>query len=153
MVFGPAYLDRVLRVDRPLTERTRGPAIDQSVQGDAGFTRGETLALLDERGFHLEIEPPPGWQGPTGRIKIRGLSGSTAHERRAVRGLSWSDDLGGMGAGFALALNGTLISALGPQEDPISRKIVALLEQNGISHHAVRVPDALRRLDAAGDQR
>ena len=38
-----------------------------------------------------------------------------------VRGLDWHDDLGGMGAGYAAALNGTLFSALGPEGEPVSQ--------------------------------
>ena len=36
-VFGPAYLDRVLRVDRPLDRSGIGPPLDQSVDGEWKF--------------------------------------------------------------------------------------------------------------------
>ena len=114
MVFGPAYLDRVLRVDRPLVAPALGPPLDQSVNGSLGFAGGSNLELADPAGYTIEIALPPGWPGPSGRIELeRGIrAGATG--RRAVSGLSWTDDLGGMGAGYAAALAGTLCCALGP---------------------------------------
>jgi len=53
--------------------------------------------------------------------------------------LAWQDDLGGMGAGYAAALNGTLCSALGPESDPTSRAISRRLAEAGIDHHPIRV--------------
>src|SRR4051794_1292754 len=42
-VFGPAYLDRVVRIDRPLIDPAVGPPLDQSVDGR--FMFGDGLAL------------------------------------------------------------------------------------------------------------
>ncbi|HKI43281.1 MAG TPA: hypothetical protein VKA66_23585 [Mycobacterium sp.] len=36
-VFGPAYLDRVLRVNRPLIDPSLGSPIDQSADGEWRF--------------------------------------------------------------------------------------------------------------------
>jgi sugar/nucleoside kinase (ribokinase family) len=141
MVFGPAYLDRVLRVDRPLVAPALGPPIDQSVDGSLGFAGGRNLELVDPAGYTIEIALPPGWPGPSGRIELeRGIrAGATG--RRAVSGLSWTDDLGGMGAGYATALAGTLYCALGPEDDPISQVIASLLDRQAIAHSTIRVAD------------
>ncbi len=58
-----------------------------------------------------------------------------------IRGLSWHDDLGGMGAGYAAALRGTLWSALGPDDDPASQTIIDLLARYGIDHRPIRIAD------------
>ncbi|MGO8899881.1 MAG: sugar kinase, partial [Isosphaeraceae bacterium] len=138
MVFGPAYLDRVLRVDRPLVDPDLGPPIDQSVNGSLGFAAGRSLELADPAGCTIDVALPFGWPGPSGRIDLErpiraGLTG-----RRAVSGLSWTDDLGGMGAGYAAALAGTLCCALGPADDPISQVVTRLLDRQAIAHTAIR---------------
>jgi len=141
MVFGPAYLDRVLRVDRPLINPTLGPPLDQSVDGACGFADDRNLELLDPSGYTIEIALPAGWPGPSGQIELqRGLR-EGASGRRAVRGLSWADDLGGMGAGYAAALAGTLCCALGPEVDPVSQSIGKLLDREAIAHCPIRVAD------------
>jgi sugar/nucleoside kinase (ribokinase family) len=138
-VFGPAYLDRVLRVDQPLLDPTLGPPIDQSVDGSWKFGANPSLELVDPAGYAIEFELPGDWPGPTGTIRLArpirpGLTG-----RRAVRGLSWHDDLGGMGAGYAAALGGRLWSALGSDSDPTSRAISVRLAELDILHEPVRV--------------
>ncbi len=140
LVIGPAYLDRVLRVVDPLTIEGEGGPIDQSAEAAGEFGGGESIVIEDPAGYALEIDPPEGWPGPTGRMTLRdpiraGLSG-----RRHIRAVSWADDLGGMGAGFASALGGTLVSALGENADPIRRKIVARISKVGITHHPIRTP-------------
>ncbi len=142
-VFGPAYLDRVLRIDRPLIDPAAGSRapIDQSVEGSMRFAGGSNLELIDPAGLTIEITLPPGWPGPFGRIELGRALGAGASGRRAVLGSSWSDDLGGMGAGYAAALAGTLHSAIGPETDPISQKIETLLNRQEIPHTTIRVPD------------
>jgi hypothetical protein len=44
LVFGPAYLDRVLRIDRPLLPAELGGPFDQSVDGRLEFGPGLTLS-------------------------------------------------------------------------------------------------------------
>ena len=122
-VFGPAYLDRVLQVDEPLIDPALGPPLDQSVDGSWKFGASRSLELIDPAGYMIEVELPADWPGPTGSVRLArpvrpGLTG-----RRTVRGLSWHDDLGGMGAGYAAALGGRLHSALGSESDPTSRAI------------------------------
>ena len=140
LIFGPAYLDRVLQVDRPLVDPgLGGRPLDGSVDGSQ-LGLGEGLTLLDPLGNRLTIELPEGWPGPTGLVGLsRPLSGSGAGWSRLVRSLAWQDDLGGMGAGFAAALGGDLISALGPESDPASRSVAKLLAKHAIPHHPIRV--------------
>ncbi len=113
-VFGPAYLDRVLRVDRPLIDPALGPLLDQSVDGAWKFgaeslaRTGRSRRIRDRDRVARRLAGADrfefAWRDP-----IRpGVTG-----RRPMRGLSWHDDLGGMGAGYAAALGGRLCSALG----------------------------------------
>jgi sugar/nucleoside kinase (ribokinase family) len=138
LVFGPAYLDRVLRVDRPLVEPGAGGPLDQSVDGRSEF--GPGLTLLDPGGASIEIELPPGWPGPTGVVTLsRAILSTQSRSRREVSGVAWHDDLGGMGAGYAKALGGVLTSALGPPDDPMSRAVSDLVARSGITHRPIRV--------------
>jgi ribokinase len=139
-VFGPAYLDRVLRVDRPLIDPESGPPLDLSVGGK--LEPGEGLTLADPRGHEIAVDLPNGWPGPTGTIRLaRALTPQGTKWSRKVVGVSWHDDLGGMGAGYAAALGGELTSALGPDDDPSSRTITDLLREAGVRHFPVRVAD------------
>ena len=140
LVFGPAYLDRVLRVDRPLLDLRDGPPIDQSVDGHLEF--GPGLTLVDPGGATIEVTLPGDWPGPTGSIILsQRLSGGEGGWHRTVIGEAWRDDLGGMGAGFAAALGGELVSALGPDDDPTSRVVADLLAARGVTHRPIRVAD------------
>ena len=143
LIFGPAYLDRVIRVDRPLLDPSLGlPALDRSVDGRWLDHRGDSIRLIDPGGATLTIEPAPGWPGPVGTVAIsRAWAGGIGAGRTMgqARGVGWSEDLGGMGAGFAASLGGTLISALGPDDDPDSRAVLAGLDRAGIAHEPVRI--------------
>jgi ribokinase len=137
-VFGPAYLDRVLLVDRPLSGDGSGPPLDRSVEGR--LETGDGLDLIDPSGSQIRVVPPADWPGPTGRLLLsRPLFEGTTPRLRSARGLSWHDDLGGMGAGYAKAFGGRLVSALGSEDDSTSRAVGASLEREGIDHHPVRV--------------
>jgi ribokinase len=139
MVFGPAYLDRVLRVDRPLVDHAIRPPLDESVEGILRFTGGEILELVDSCKFGFEVKLPSDWPGPSGRIDFSRALCPGAVGRRSVRGLGWGDDLGGMGAGFAAALGGTLIHALGADDDPTGLAVAARLSRQGIDHRPIRL--------------
>lgn len=141
VVFGPAYLDRIIRVDRPLVPVGQGPPLDQSVEGEGKFGEGHTLEVVAPDGYVLAIELPPDWPGPRGTIRLRGPIRPGLSGRRAVRAVSWSEDLGGMGAGYAAALGGVVHSALGAEDDPTSRAIVERLERYRVAHQPIRVPD------------
>lgn len=137
-VFGPAYLDRVLRVDGPLLGYRSDSPLDQSVEGRQGFGDRNGLSLIDPSETAIAIEPPPEWPGPWGTVELDRPIGLTAEGRCKVCGVAWEDDLGGMGAGFAAALGGELVSALGPEDDSTSRVVVSLLDRHRISSTAVR---------------
>ena len=141
VVFGPAYLDRVLRVDRPLVPSDQGLPLDQSVEGRWKFGDDGGITIVDPGGFRLEIAPPPGWPGPLGKVRLEGPIRQRMTGQVAVRGIAWSDDLGGMGAGYARALDGELHSALGSEADPTTRAISERLLQYGVAHDPIRVPD------------
>jgi ribokinase len=141
VVFGPAYLDRVLRVDRPLIDPALGTPIDQSMEGEWKFGTERTLDLVDPTGFTLTIEVPADWLGPTGEIRLARPIHDGARGRRIVRGVAWENDLGGMGAGYAAAFGCWLWSALGPESDPRSQAISRRLAQHGVAHRPIRVAD------------
>jgi ribokinase len=145
-VFGPAYLDRVLRVDRPLIEPSLGPPLDQSVDGAWKFGgKNDPLELIDPAGYAIQIEPPPDWPGPVGAVRLERPIRDGVSGRRLVRGVSWRDDLGGMGAGYAAALGGHLYSALGPGSDWTSQEIARRLAELRI------VSDPIRAIDQPAD--
>jgi sugar/nucleoside kinase (ribokinase family) len=141
LVFGPAYLDRVLYVDRPLIDPGLGPPLDQSVDGAWKFGTNPRLELTDPAGYVIEVELPGDWPGPTGEIRLASPIRPGIKGRCSVRGLTWLNDLGGMGAGYAAALGGQLCSALGSDSDPTSREISSRLAELGIAHDPVRVFD------------
>ncbi len=141
-VVGPAYLDRVLRVDRPLIAPEHGPPLDKSVDGRTGFAGqpGTRLVLSDPLGHKITVTPPQSWPGPWGEVLLnRPMGESSAPWSREVEGTDWQDDLGGMGAGYAAALEGELVSALGSTDDVVSRAVSALLERAGVVHRPIRV--------------
>jgi len=138
-VYGPAYLDRVVRVDRRLLASASDQPLDRSVEGRFRPGKAEALTLVDPTGAAIEIRPPDGWPGPLGIIDLDHEIGAAPGELRRVEAVSWLDDLGGMGAGFASALGGTLVSALGPDADPMSRSISTLLDTHGVAREGPRV--------------
>ncbi len=143
VVFGPAYLDRVVRVDRPLVDPAFvGPSLDGSVDGAWMVEGGAGLTLVDPLGSRIEVEVPGRWRGPSGTIRVsRPFTGAASGWSRTVLAGPCVDDLGGMGAGFAASLGGELVSALGPEADPTSQAIRAALGRAGIRHLPIRVPE------------
>ncbi|HEU5118074.1 MAG TPA: sugar kinase, partial [Isosphaeraceae bacterium] len=141
LVYGPAYLDRVLRVDGPLVDPSQGGPLDRSMEARGLSGDGSSLRLVDSRGSILEIEPPPLWPGPGGSLRLAGALVTPGGWSRQVRGTDWLDDLGGMGAGYAKALNGVLVSALGAESDPMSTRIRDLMDEAAVINRPVRVPD------------
>lgn len=137
-VFGPAYLDRVIRTDGPILGDANAPPLDQSVGGRPGFGNGQGLTLVDPEGASLAIAPPGDWPGPWGVVDLDRPLGAAPGSRRELRALGWRDDLGGMGAGFAAALGGVLVSAVGPEDDPTSEAVARLLDRHGVVHRPIR---------------
>ena len=68
-VFGPAYLDRVLRVGEPLVEGSSGPPIDQSSDGTWRFAPTSTgkIEVIDPAGSTLDDRRARRLAGPDGR--------------------------------------------------------------------------------------
>lgn len=140
-VFGPAYLDRVVRVDGPILDASQGPPLDLGVDGEWASRGGAGLELVDPEGFTIAIAVPADWPGPRGVVRLSRSPRTGAQGRRNLIALSWRDDLGGMGAGFAAALGGRLTSALGPETDPVSQTVAGLLERHRVVHQPLRVLD------------
>lgn len=142
LVFGPAYLDRVLKVDRPLIDPAVGGVIDRSAPGrweEVGGRADLLIVGLDEGDIRVEL--PPDWPGPVGVIRA-----GDRHRGRApreARGVAWHDDLGGMGSGFAKAFGGTLHLPLGDDTDPINPRVIRLLDDAGIDCRPARIPGRL----------
>ncbi|MDB5351619.1 MAG: sugar kinase, ribokinase [Planctomycetota bacterium] len=137
-VFGPAYLDRVLRVDRPLLNEG---TVDGSYDGQL---IGERRDIFIEDGDRttINLSPPTGWPGPLGRIRLSrplSIERNRGENHRDAIGVAWNDDLGGMGAGFAAALQGELVSAVGSDDDEFTQAILARLEGEGIAHRPITV--------------
>ncbi len=134
-VYGPVYLDYVLRVDGPLLPPELETTVDRSArvlsgQLDAPIAGG-SLTIADETGRHLIFEGRPGVAIPSGFIEIEGsLSDRGSLDlRQHLTALSITEDLGGMGAGFAKALDGDLHAILGDQAERSTQKVQELIKQ------------------------
>jgi ribokinase len=146
VVVGPAYLDRVLRIANSLRGGDSAP-IDLSVEGQlegvADSVTGE-LELVDAAGSRIVVAMPRDWPGPWGRIRLLRELGPVecaGGDARQVAATDWEDDLGGMGAGYAQALGGILVHALGEETDAISGRISAMLDAAGIrERRVIRIP-------------
>lgn len=136
IVYGPAYLDRVLRIDGQLVP---GKRFDGSVDGELSDEQGVS-GIEDRTGRAIEFTGIDPASRPLGWVRIDGILGDfDLMQARSVRVISDTDDLGGMGAGYASALGGTLVSALGPVGDPVGDRISAMLATHGIEHRPIRV--------------
>ena len=103
-----------------------------------GGLRGPDLLIAGLPEGDLRIEPPADWPGPVGIVHVGDRPAEDPP--RELVGLAWHDDLGGMGAGFAKALGGTLHLVLGDASEPIGRRVIELLDGAAIDHRAERVP-------------
>ena len=111
-VFGPAYLDRVLRVDRPLTDPAPAlPSIRASTA--SGSSRAQRRSSWSIPRDPRSTSSARDWPGPTGKIRLSASVREGAARPAGVRGMAWHDDLGGMGAGYAAALGGRSARARG----------------------------------------
>ncbi len=141
IVFGPAYLDRVVRVDGPMIDPAIGGVIDRSVMGRSVPSCGEgkpSIGIIGLPEGLIHVALPDDWPGPFEVVTVGpcGPSGST----RLLRCLDWHDDLGGMGAGFAKALGGTLNLVIGDGSDPTNERIIDLLQTADIEVEPLIVP-------------
>ncbi|MFO0909760.1 MAG: PfkB family carbohydrate kinase [Isosphaeraceae bacterium] len=134
-VYGPAYLDRVVRVAEALHPTESRRPLDQSIPGQWKFGPGLMITAAGEPALRLAI--PDRWAGPTGIVELETPLALT--ESKFVSVESHHDDLGGMGAGFAAALGAKLTCILGDASDPTTTEIERLLAQAGIEFRPLRV--------------
>jgi sugar/nucleoside kinase (ribokinase family) len=136
LVYGPAYLDFVIRVDRPIGS----VPIDLGSDGVLETDSQDRLAIVCPNGASLKVAGLRARGIPTGRLK-------TLHDvlpagfSNLVEAVETVEDLGGMGAGFAAALGGRLVSAIAGERDSISARIRHLLERCRIDHSPVIVSE------------
>ncbi len=141
-VFGPAYRDRVSRVDRPLLNRG---IVDGSFEGVREEAIGPTR-IVDQDGGSIEIREyrPGGGEQPGQLVRIQGrMCDRGGPWTRVVCCQSTSESLGGMGAGFAAALRGDLVSALGGDDsglDSTGEWISRELARHEIPHEPILIP-------------
>ena len=139
-VFGPAYLDRVLRIDRPLLAPALSPPLDQSVDGRLGVRSG---APIDRpRRQHGRDRAASGLARSVGR----GAVGTTFSRHRGLRGLATrrarpalARRPGRDGGRLRVGLRGGTVSALGPEDDPTSLAVATRLAHYRIAHRPIRV--------------
>ncbi len=135
LVYGPAYLDFVIRVDRPIASVPIDLGSDGVLENDSD----ERLVIVCPNGSSLTITGLQGQAVPVGRL-------ATLHDvlpagfSNTVEAVDTAEDLGGMGAGFAAALGGRLVSALPGESDDISERIRQQVQRYGIDHAPMIVP-------------
>jgi sugar/nucleoside kinase (ribokinase family) len=160
LVFGPAYLDHVVRVRGPLCGRDWPEAGAAPVPLD--YSRTEAgRSVSNEPGTFLRIESPGGDVIRVTGGKEPGAVLRVAEDRicdedavRRVTGcgrvppvlstVALADEwgqLGGMGTGFALALDGRLVAPVGASDDT-GERVGELLTENRVSHALVPVRGA-----------
>ena len=106
------------------------------------FTSSRGIDVIDPSGYTLAIAVPDDWPGPTGEVRLTSVIRAGAQGRRSLRGLDWHDDLGGMGAGYAAALEWN--AGERARAARTTRPAVAIserLNQLDIPHKAIRVAD------------
>ncbi|MDX2036224.1 MAG: carbohydrate kinase family protein [Isosphaeraceae bacterium] len=148
-VHGPAYLDRVLRVDRPLIDPRVGGVVDRSAGGRIREQPGaSTLRIACLPGLDFIVSPlPEGWPGPFGLIVPAAAPDRSSPDTpdpttvRRLEGIAARDDLGGMGAGYAKALGARLTWLAGAADDPTTAAVQKLLADEGILSRPIRLPD------------
>jgi sugar/nucleoside kinase (ribokinase family) len=145
LIFGPAYLDLSVTIARPLLDdHTR--RIDQSLAATArtGADDGH-LHVVSPHGDHLVCPLPAGESGASATyllgepILARVLSAAHPPALTGVYPVSSvTPMLGGMGAGYAAALQGILRMPLGGsvgRPDAVGHDVCARLSRLGIRHH------------------
>ncbi|HEY3417826.1 MAG TPA: PfkB family carbohydrate kinase [Armatimonadota bacterium] len=164
LVYGPAYLDLVLEIDRPLL---LGTLLDQSLPAaHITHAEGETLQVLGPTGDRLAFHLPPGCgdaatyhlsEPVLARLQGEGTEQIITGEYPAV---CVRRQLGGMGAGYAMALHGLLRSPIGLQRgrpEAVGAQVLEEFARYGIRHQPCLLPDcpsdtSLIILSARGDK-
>lgn len=139
LVFGPAYLDIVIRVAEPIADRS----IDLGCDGHLVPDRIDRLEIVCPNGASVKIPGLRGTACPTGRL-MAANDIVPSGLRRTIAVVETLEDLGGMGAGYAAALGARLFSALACPGDPLSARVRKALEHQGIEHIPVRFDEIAR---------
>ncbi len=132
IVYGPAYLDIVVRVDKPLIA-DQCHVIDHGGNGiftPSVFSREKhNIAITDTHGHKLIINEAKN-ADICGEFQI--IDSVLNFSSQNVNATEVIEDLGGMGAGFAKILNAMLISCLPSENCPVRGKVIQLLLENQI---------------------
>lgn len=133
LVYGPAYLDIVMRVGLPLVAQGHSP-IDKSVDGTLQHAPDlhQALELVDPSGKRLILTGLDGNRHPTGRLRLS--HNLLDHPLLSMPAIEVTESLGGMGAGYAAALGGELVSALSDIRDQPRDRIEQALQMNRVRH-------------------
>jgi ribokinase len=129
LVFGPAYLDQVIRIGEPIADHPVDLGCDGFLEpGTAG-----RLEIVCPNGSSIVLTRLNGGGVPAGRL-ITAVDVLPVGSNREIAAVETLQDLGGMGAGYAAALGGRLISALAGSSDPITQFVRKELSRHGIDH-------------------
>lgn len=162
LVYGPAYLDQVVEIDGPLVADPSTLQLDQSLPALRMETRtDDRLVLLGPTGDELIIILPPEARSAAATyylsepVLARRLGGDT--ERTVQNHFTirrYRSQIGGMGAGYAKAFQGTLRMPLG--HDAAGQQILDQLTLHDIAAIPSYLPCAsdpsLVILSSAGDK-
>ncbi|MHB0939545.1 MAG: carbohydrate kinase family protein [Armatimonadota bacterium] len=141
-IFGPAYLDVVFTLDRPLL--AGGPTLDQSLPAIRLIPRDDgVLEVVGPTGDRLVFVLPPDQAEFAATCELCEPVLARTQPGRMVTGeypvASAVRQLGGMGAGYAKALGGLLRMPVG--DDAVGREILQLLAQHEIDAVPALLPD------------
>lgn len=141
-IFGPAYLDVVLTLDRPLL--AGGPVLDQSLPAARLTPRDDgLLEVVGPTGDRLVCLLPPDQAEFAASCELCEPVLARTQPGRTVTGEYRVADavrqLGGMGAGYAKALGGLLRMPVG--DDAIGREVLQLLAAHEIDAVPALLPD------------
>lgn len=135
VVYGPAYLDCVVRIQEPLIANNSS-VIDI---GSSGFwTPGSsgTIKIIDTiTSGEIIIEGPEDLHLISGVYEVQRVLPHCL--KRNVTCTSIQEDLGGMGAGYAAAMGGMLVSCLSQKSDVVTEKILNRLDECKIAKQIV----------------
>jgi len=141
-IFGPAYLDVVLTLDRPLL--AGGPVLDQSLPAARLTPRDDgVLEVVGPTGDRLVCLLPPDQAEFAASCELCEPVLARTQPGRIVTGeypvASAVRQLGGMGAGYAKALDGLLRMPIG--DDAVGREVLQLLAAHEIDAVPALLPD------------
>lgn len=148
LVFGPAYVDVVVEVDGTLLPPPR--RLDQSLPAIRRIPRADgRLEILGPTGDCLTLMLPPDAAGCAATYELAEpvLARHDGPETEPLRAdylvRAVTRELGGMGAGYAKALEGDLRMPLGAtdgQPDGVGEEALSLLARHDITCHPAWVP-------------